>query len=565
MSGWRKHFKIWDPEAEKTSTGQRGGASATSAKFASWLQEVYTGQPNRTDRYVQYDQMDIDSEVNAALDTIAEFCTQADPESNLPYRIMWKEDPTESESKVVNEALKKWCAINKMDQKVFRMFRSAIKYGDHFFLRDPETFELYWVNPVDVKRAVINEAEGRAVEQYIISNIHPNLANKVATQPIDNVQTIAGAAVTNAAGPFSQSSNYAKPGQQGGEVAIDANDVIHISLNEGLDASWPFGPSILDSVFKVYKQKEMLEDSVIIYRVQRAPERRVFYIDTGNLPAHQAMAFVERVKNEIHQRRIPTRNGGANAVDASYNPLSIMEDFFFAQTADGRGSKVETLPGGTGLGEIDDLKYFTNKMLRGLRIPSSYLPTGPDDSAAQFTDGRMGTALIQEYRFNRYCRRLQGLIAPMIDREFKVFMKQRGFNIDSSEFDIDFLEPQNFSDYREIEVNNARSAVFTQLSEIPYLSHRFKLKKFLGLTEDEILENERMWKEENTGADAMATSGDEAAGFGATGLKGPGESDLDLGVGIEDLEAEGGGTPELGAEGAEAGGSAVPAPTPPPA
>jgi hypothetical protein len=561
MSGWRKHFKIWDPEVEKTSTGQRGGASATSAKFASWLQEVYTGQPNRTDRYVQYDQMDIDSEVNAALDTIAEFCTQADIDSNLPFRIMWKETPTDSESKVVNEALKKWCAINKMDQRVFRMFRSAIKYGDHFFLRDPETFELYWVNPVDVKRAVINEAEGRAIEQYVIANIHPNMAAKVATQPIDNVQTLPGAAVTNAAGPFSQSSNYSKPGQQGGEVAIDANNIIHISLNEGLDSSWPFGPSILDSVFKVYKQKEMLEDAVIIYRVQRAPERRVFYIDTGNLPAHQAMAFVERVKNEIHQRRIPTRAGGSNAVDASYNPLSIMEDFFFAQTADGRGSKVETLPGGQGLGEIDDLKYFTNKMLRGLRIPSSYLPTGPDDSAAQFTDGRMGTALIQEFRFNRYCRRLQGLIAPMLDKEFKVFMKQRGINIDSSEFDIDFLEPQNFSDYREIEINNARSAVFTQLSEIPYLAHRFKLKKFLGLTEDEILENERMWKEENTGADAMATSGDEAAGFGSTGLKGPGESDLDLGIGMEDLEAEGSGVAEPGAELA----TEAPAPTAPPA
>jgi len=557
---WRKHFKIWDPEVEKTSTGQRGGASATSAKFASWLQEVYTGQPNRTERYTQYDQMDIDSEVNAALDTIAEFCTQADIETNLPFRVIWKEDPTDSESKVVNEALKKWCAINKMDQRVFRTFRSAIKYGDHFFLRDPETFELYWVNPIDVKRAVINEAEGRAVEQYVIANIHPNLANKVATQPIDNVQTLPGAAVTNAAGPFSQSNTYSKPGQQGGEVAIDAKDIIHISLNEGLDASWPFGPSILDSVFKVYKQKEMLEDSVIIYRVQRAPERRVFYIDTGNLPAHQAMAFVERVKNEIHQRRIPTRNGGANAVDASYNPLSIMEDFFFAQTADGRGSKVETLPGGTGLGEIDDLKYFTNKLLRGLRIPSSYLPTGPDDSAAQFTDGRMGTALIQEFRFNRYCRRLQGLIAPMIDREFKVFMKQRGINIDSSDFDLDFLEPQNFSDYREIEINNARSAVFTQLSEIPYLAHRFKLKKFLGLTEDEILENERMWKEENTGADAMATSGDESAGFGATGLKGPSEGDLDLGSGIENLEVDGGGEPVAGAE----GGTESPVPPAPP-
>ena len=239
-----------------------------------------------------------------------------------------------------------------------------------------------------------------------------------------------------------------------------------------------------------------------------------------------------------------------------------MEDFFFAQTADGRGSKVETLPGGTGLGEIDDLKYFTNKMLRGLRIPSSYLPTGPDDSAVQFSDGRIGTALIQEYRFNRYCRRLQGLVAPYLDKEFKVYMKHKGINIDSSDFDLDFLEPQNFSDYREIEINNARSAVFTQLSEIPYLSHRFKLQKFLGLTEDEILENERLWKEENEGADAMAASTEEAAGFSATGLGGPGEGDLELGAGLEGIEGEGGGAPA----GEEGGAAPAPAaPTPPPA
>ncbi len=559
---WRKHFKIWEPEAELSGNG-RSASTGSTAKFASWLQEVYTGQPNRVERYTQYDQMDQDSEINAALDTIAEFCTQADNETNLPFRIMWKQDPTESESKVVQESLKKWCAINKMDQRIFRTFRSAIKYGDHFFLRDPETFELYWVNPTDVKRAVINEAEGRAVEQYIISNIHPNFATKVATKPIENVQTLASTATTNAAGPFTNSSGYAKPGQQGGEVAIDGEHVLHLTLNEGLDASWPFGGSILDSVFKIYKQKELLEDAIIIYRVQRAPERRVFYIDTGNLPAHQAMAFVERVKNEIHQRRIPTRAGGSTALDASYNPLSIMEDFFFAQTADGRGSKVEVLPGGQGLGEIDDLKFFTNKLLRGLRIPSSYLPTGPDDTAVQFTDGRMGTALIQEFRFNRYCRRLQGLIAPYLDKEFKTFMKHRGVNIDSSSFDIDMMEPQNFSGYREIEINNARAAVFTQLAEIPYLAHRFKLQKFLGLTDDEILENERLWNEENAGTEAAAA--EEGADFSATGLKGPGESDLDLAGGLGDLGATEGEGAEPGAEATPTGGAASPTPPATPA
>ena len=86
------------------------------------------------------------------------------------------------------------------------------------------------------------------------------------------------------------------------EYAIDAENVIHLSLSEGLDNNYPFGNSLLESIFKVYKQKELLEDAIIIYRTQRAPERRVFYIDVGNMPSHLAMQFVERVKTEIHPK-----------------------------------------------------------------------------------------------------------------------------------------------------------------------------------------------------------------------------------------------------------------------
>ena len=128
----------------------------------------------------------------------------------------------------------------------------------------------------------------------------------------------------------------------------------------------------------------------------------MFYVDVGNMPTHLAMQFVERVKTEIHQRRIPSATGGGNnVIDSSYNPLSINEDYFFPQTAEGRGSKVETLPGGTNLGEIDDHRYCTNKLVRGLRIPSSYWPTGADDATSSYNDGRVGTAYIQELRFNK--------------------------------------------------------------------------------------------------------------------------------------------------------------------
>jgi len=259
------------------------------------------------------------------------------------------------------------------------------------------------------------------------------------------------------------------------------------------------------------------------------------------------MQFVERVKTEIHQRRIPSSTGGGqNVIDSSYNPLSINEDYFFPQTAEGRGSKVETLPGGTNLGEIDDLRYFTNKLVRGLRIPSSYLPTGADDSAAQYNDGRVGTAYIQELRFNTYCERLQNLVIEEFDQEFKRYLLEKGINVDVSMFDLKFQPPQNFAAYRQSEIDNARVPTYTQMAQIPYISNRFALKRFLGMTDEELAENERLWQEENAEnldplpGDASAEMRD--AGISSAGISG------DLGN-IEDeapadVPSEDGGTGE---------------------
>ncbi len=97
----------------------------------------------------------------------------------------------------------------------------------------------------------------------------------------------------------------------------------------------------------------MLEDAILIYRVHRAPERRVFFIDVGTMPPNKSSQYLERIRYEVQQKRIPSRTGGgANVVDSTYNPMSILEDYFFAVTSEGRGSKVEVLPGGENLGDI---------------------------------------------------------------------------------------------------------------------------------------------------------------------------------------------------------------------
>ncbi len=522
---WKKYFK--DANLSPISGDSR--PNFAKRNYSSYLPDVYTGHPNRIQRYFQYDQMDSDSEINAALDILAEFCSQKNQENETPFNIIFKDEVTSHEVKLLKKALQQWTKANQFAKRIFRIFRNALKYGDCFFVRDPETNKWLYIDNAKVDRIVVNESDGKKPEQYVIRDINPNLQRLSATSITPN-QVYGGGGTTGGA----HSQTYAGAGQgsnmtnastaaAGGrfyrtmnQYSINAENVIHLTMSDGLDNLFPFGQSVLEQVFKVYKQKELLEDAIIIYRVQRAPERRVFYIDVGNMPTHLAMQFVERVKNEINQRRIPSTSGGVNYVDATYNPMSINEDYFFPQTAEGRGSKVDTLPGGTNLGEIDDLRFFTNKLFRGLRIPSSYLPTGAEDGGQQYNDGRVGTAYIQELRFNKYCMRLQSMLSPTFDTEFKVWVKSKGYNLDNGMFEIKFNPPQNFAAYRQTEMDQARVNTFTAVADLPYMSKRFALSRYLGLSEEEMARNADLWAEENAVSQKSQTKSTQLRGGGVS-------------------------------------------------
>jgi hypothetical protein len=565
---WKKYFKAvgdtggqLSPISGQTQRGPSYGSGGSGGQFGfknyqSHLPEVYSGHPNRIERYNQYENMDCDSEVNACLDILAEFSTQENDSNKTPFEVQYTDKPTNNEIEIIRTQLKQWTKLNKLDQRVFKMFRNVLKYGDQVFVRDPETFELYWVDMTKVVRVIVNENEGKRPEQYVIRDINPNFQNLsiTAKNTTDYGTGINSGEIIGTGGSGMGGSNYTVPNAPAGasrfehtvnETVIDAKNVVHLGLSEGLDFFWPFSQSVLEMIFKVFKQKELLEDAILIYRVQRAPERRVFYIDVGNMPSHLAMQFVERVKNEVHQRRIPNQSGGqqTTTMDTTYNPLSINEDYFFPQTAEGRGSKVETLPGGENLGQIDDLKYFNNKMCRGLRVPSSYLPTGPDDSDRPMNDGRVGTALIQEFRFNQYCERLQRQVILKLDDEFKMFMRWRGFNIDSGLFNIKFNPPQNFASYRQAELDTTRIQAFSALEQLPYMSKRFLMKRYLGLTDDELQENTEYWEEETGQPVETEPTGSDLRTVGVS--PGDFEGDVEMGDAVAGEEAM---DPALGGE-----------------
>ena len=546
IAGGNSNRGAWNgsPGQNGSQTGGWDNQEFGYKNYRSRLPEVYTGHPNRIERYNQYEMMDVDAEINACLDIIAEFSTQKNEHNNTPFSLQWKDEPTPHEVELLKTQLQQWSKLNEMPTRMFKVFRNCLKYGDQIFVRDPENFKLYWVDMTKVIKVIVNESEGKKPEQYVIKDLNINLENLVvsektntdfAANPATGLGGTGGGATTSYTVPSMPYNTTGSRFSLGfNEAAIDAKHVVHLSLTEGLDRFWPFGQSILENIFKVYKQKELLEDAVLIYRVQRAPERRVFKIDVGNMPSHMAMAFVERIKNEIHQRRIPSIAGGQAIVDATYNPLSMNEDYFFPVTADGRGSSVDLLQGGQNLGEIDDLRYFNNRLARGLRVPSSYLPTGPDDNTTPLSDGRVGTAMIQEFRFNQYCERLQNYIIRKLDEEFKLFLRWRGLNIDAGLFSLEFNPPQNFAAYRQSELDTARMSSFTSVEQYPYISKRFAMERFLGLTEEEINKNERLWREENGKDNDIEPQGSDLRSIGISS----GDIETDINTG-EEAQASG--------------------------
>lgn len=569
---WNKHFKkstinpqYYGQQQNFNDHLMMSNANTQLSSFASWLPDIYSGQPNRIERYGQYDSMDLDTEVNCALDTITDSSTQEDANTGLALELILDDNADSEDALVLNEMLRQWYEINDWKKRLWGLFRNMIKYGDQLMIRDPDSFKLTWVHPADVESIVVDESKGKEPDSYLVRNLSVNFHTLVATDPlVQNTPNTIGIA-PNLVNRYPAYSTPALANQLMGpsgnaethSYQVNAAHVIHFTLSQGTDAAWPFGVSVLENVFKTYKQKELLEESVLIYRVQRAPERRVFKIHTGKLPPHKASAYLERIKNEVQQKRIPNRAGGTSVVDATYNPQSMLEDFFFAVGDDGKGSSVETLDGGQQLGEIDDLKYFNHKLRIGLRVPRSYMPDFNDGGGAIFNDGRVGTAYIEEYRFSRYCERLQNMFSDPLDQEFKMFCINRGANIHASLFKLRLVKPQNFSEYRQIELDSALIGSFSNIKDTPYISKRMLLSKYLGWTNEEILMNEKFYSEENYKGNVGIP--DPAGGGGGMLNTGGGDAPIDITSDIEgeagdeggDLGGDEGGAPETDDAGGE--------------
>jgi len=541
MANFETFFKIVQPEpGEIELDSSQDFTAATTYSNSSWYQNLVKGSPSRQIQYQQYSVMDQDVEVSRALNTIAEEMTGNDPKTNEPINIeLLTTDKTKYDSTeviTIKAALARWNEIHNWEQKLFNVCRTTIKFGDVFFRKSANKIDKKWeyINPKNVISAVVNPKDATHI-----------IAWQVRTE-LKDVRAL---------------NSVQKPVHRNGSEHdteyVPVSEMVQFTLNDEMSDSAPFGDSVLASVYKAQKQKELLEDAIIIYRVQRAPERRVFYIDTGKMPAQKAKAHLEQYKNEIRQKKIPSFGGGKQTVDSVYNPQSMNEDFFLAVRPEGRGSKIESLPGGASTGETNDLEYFRDKVWEGLNVPVSYM-MGQDNGGAVFGDGKTGMAYIQELRFAQFVGRLQRNIENVLDKEFKKFLRIANINIDPMMYRLRLPEPSNFGLYRQQELDASLLGSYGGADSIDYLSKRFAMSRYLKLTDEEIVLNDRMKREElgidvddNSAAALGKLYGGGAeepeAGFGGESIDSTSDtSDLPDDVGGEDIaggDAAGGDTP----------------------
>ena len=261
-----------------------------------------------------------------------------------------------------------------------------------------------------------------------------------------------------------------------GNTVFENYQVSHMRIL-GDDRFLPYGRSILDSARKVWKQLLMAEDAMLIYRISRAPERRVFYVDVGNIPPRDVDSYMQSARDKL--KRIAVTSEATGNVDYRYNPESILEDFFIPVRGD-RGSRIETLPGGENAAAIEDIEYLQNKLFISLGVPKSYL-TAEEDLSGKSTLAQ------EDIKFARTIQRIQKIVVSELAKISLVHLYLRGYDEASIyNFDLRLTNPSTVTEMMHLELMGSRFSAANDMADSPLLSKIYIQKEVLKLSDSEI-------------------------------------------------------------------------------
>ena len=438
---------------------------------------------NRAERYVDFEQMEYMPEIASALDIYADEMTTSNE-----YDRLISIDCLNHEIKSLLDSL--FYDVLNVEFNAFGWARSMCKYGDFFLYMD------------------IDEDMG---------------ITSVIGMPNSEVERLEGQDESN--------PNYVQYQWNGAGMTFENWQVAHFRVL-GNDRYSPYGTSVLDPARRIWRQLTLLEDAMIAYRVVRAPERRIFKIDVGNIPPQDVAQYMEQVKTEMKRNQLV--DSATGRVDLRYNPLSLEEDYFIPMRG-GVGSDISSLQGASSLNDIDDVKYLRDKLFAAIKIPHSYL-TNLEGAAEDKT-----TLAQKDIRFARTITRLQRSLVSEMEKMAIVHLYTLGFRGDDLlSFKLKLNNPSRLAELQQLEYMKTKFEVASSVTE-GLFSKRWVAQNILGLSDSEFLRNQRESYYDRKFQQALETvaeiSGEElASDLGGGTFGGPGEDIGDMG--LEDLGGE---------------------------
>ena len=398
------------------------------------IQTAMTSNMNRGERYSEFDQMEYTPEIASALDIYADEMTT----SSTLESMMVVECPN-AEIKDILENL--YYKVLDVEFNLFGWCRNMCKYGDFFLYLD------------------LDEEMG-----------------------IKNVIGLPGKEVERLEGEDETNPNYVQFQWNSAGMTFENWQIAHFRIL-GNDKYAPYGTSVLEAARRIWRQLTLLEDAMMAYRIVRSPERRVFYIDVGNIDPQDVEQYMQKVMTSMKRNQVIDPDTGR--VDLRYNPLSIEEDYFMPVRGSTSNSKIDNLSGGQFTGDIDDVKYLRDKLFSALKIPQSYLSRG--DGA----DEDKTTLAQKDIRFARTIQRLQRAVISELEKIGLIHLYTLGYKGDDLISHKLYLNnPSRIAELQEVEYWKTKFDVAGSATE-NFFSKQWIAKNLFGLSEDDFIKNQR--------------------------------------------------------------------------
>tara|TARA_Y100000004_G_scaffold12377_1_gene13307 strand:+ start:1535 stop:3217 length:1683 start_codon:yes stop_codon:yes gene_type:complete len=386
-------------------------------------------------------------------------------------------------------------AIKKKIREEFEYLLSLIDFSNDAY----ELFKRWYVDGRIYFHILINKKKTSLGIQEL-RYIDPRKIRKMR-EPIKSTDNKTGIEIVKGYNEFYMFNNTGLSDKSTGGIKVAPDSIVYCHSGI-LDENNNMVLSHLHKSIKPLNQLRMMEDAVVIYRLARAPERRVFYIDVGNLP---------KIKAEQHLRDMMTRNKNKVVYDAATGEIrddrkfmTMLEDFWLPRREGGRGTEITTLPGGQNLGEMEDVEYFRKKLYKSLNVPISRL-----EAENQFNIGRSAEVTRDEVKFSKFVKRLRSRFSEMFDNMLEIHLALKGI-VRRSEFKefkqnitYNFAEDNHFTELKESEILRERLGLLQELDQFvgKYFSENYVRKNVLRMNEEDIKQIEdEIADEEKSGA-----------------------------------------------------------------